>query len=87
MKLQEGIDHLKELLAKDDFGCEECRNDHEQLLMWLLELSLYRQCLNIHDEDAPDMKNVDSDDFMIDKSLFDELYNIADNAEEREYDY
>lgn len=87
MKLQEGIDHLKELLAEDNFGCEECRKDHERLLMWLLELSLYRQCLNIHDEDAPDMKNVDSDDFMIEQSLFDKLYNIADNMEESEYDY
>ena len=82
MKLQEGIDHLKELLAEDDFGCVECRNDHEQLLMWLSELSLYRQCLNIHDEDAPDMKNVDSDDFMIEQSLFDKLYNISNNMEE-----
>jgi hypothetical protein len=88
VKLQEGIDHLKELLAEDNFGCEECRNDHEQLLMWLLELSLYRQCLNIHDEDAPDMKNVDSNDFMIDKSLFDRLYNnINNNTEESKYDY
>lgn len=87
MKLQEGIDHLKELLVEDNFGCEECRNDHEQLLMWLLELSLYRQCLNIHDEDAPDMKNVDSGDFMIDQSLFDKLYNIANNMEESKYDY
>jgi hypothetical protein len=87
LKLQDGIDHLKELLAEDNFGCEEYRNDHEQLLMWLLELSLYRQCLNIHDEDAPDMKNVDSNDFMIDQSLFDKLYNISDNSEEHEYDY
>lgn len=87
MKLQDGIDHLKELLAEDNFGCEECRNDHEQLLMWLSELSLYRQCLNIHDEDAPDMKNVDSDDFMIEQSLFDKLYNISNNMEESEYDY
>ena len=82
MKLQGGIDHLKELLAEDNFGCAECRNEHEQLLMWLLELSLYRQCLNIHDEDAPDMKNVDSNDFMIDQSLFDKLYNISNNMED-----
>ena len=87
MTLQEGIDHLKELLAEDNFGCDECRKDHEQLLMWLAELRLYRRCLEIDDDNAPDMKNFDSPDFMIEYSLFEKLYCNANNMEESEYDY
>lgn len=37
MTLDEAILHLKETLADPahDWGCEECRTEHEQLLVWL----------------------------------------------------
>lgn len=41
MKLEEAIDHLEEMLADEnhEWPCEECRNEHEQLLGWLKELN------------------------------------------------
>lgn len=38
MTLDEAIAHLKEMLSDHDFGCAECRAEHEQLLAWLEEL-------------------------------------------------
>lgn len=37
MKLNEAITHLREELANPahDWGCEECKAEHEQLLEWL----------------------------------------------------
>lgn len=43
MNLDEAIEHLKEKLDKDSFGCEECKDEHEQLLKWLLELKDYKK--------------------------------------------
>lgn len=40
MRLEEAIDHLEEMLADEnhEWTCEECRQEHEQLLGWLKEL-------------------------------------------------
>jgi len=43
MTLDEAIAHLKEMLNDHDFGCAECRAEHEQLLTWLEELRERRQ--------------------------------------------
>lgn len=39
MKLEEAIQHLKESLADPThkWGCEECKEEHEQLLEWLVD--------------------------------------------------
>lgn len=39
MTLEEAIKHLEETLADPghDWGCEECKAEHEQLLEWLKE--------------------------------------------------
>ena len=44
-ELNEAIDHLGEMLAdkNHDFGCEECRRQHIQLYLWLVD---YRRLLN-----------------------------------------
>ena len=41
MRLEEAIDHLEEMLADEnhEWPCEECREEHEQLLGWLKELN------------------------------------------------
>lgn len=39
MTLPEAIQHLQETLADPNhFSCEECRQEYEQLLAWLIEL-------------------------------------------------
>lgn len=40
MRLEEAIDHLEEMIADEnhEWPCEECREEHEQLLGWLKEL-------------------------------------------------
>jgi hypothetical protein len=40
MKLEEAIEHLNESLndPNRDWGCEECKQEHVQLLEWLVEL-------------------------------------------------
>lgn len=45
MKLDEAINHLEESLADQshDWGCEECKREHEQLLEWLRELKELRE--------------------------------------------
>lgn len=45
MTLDEAITHLEEKLSEDNFGCVECKNEHEQLLSWLLELKELRKRL------------------------------------------
>lgn len=41
MRLEEAIDHLEEMLADEhhEWPCDECREEHEQLLGWLKELN------------------------------------------------
>lgn len=45
MKLEEAIKHLEESLADQshDWGCKECKGEHEQLLKWLRELKELRE--------------------------------------------
>lgn len=45
MTLEEAIKHLEESLADPghDWGCEECKGEHEQLLEWLRELKDLRE--------------------------------------------
>lgn len=45
MKLDEAIKHLEESLSDPghDWGCEECKGEHEQLLEWLRELKELRK--------------------------------------------
>lgn len=47
MKLDEAIKHLDESLADPghDWGCEECKGEHEQLLEWLRELRKAKRLL------------------------------------------
>jgi hypothetical protein len=47
MKLEEAIEHLEENLADPghDWGCEECKGEHEQLLEWLRELKEAKRLL------------------------------------------
>lgn len=45
MTLDEAIQHLREDLAdkKHEWSCEECRQEHIELLSFLLELKAYRK--------------------------------------------
>ncbi len=45
MALEEAIKHLEESLSDPghDWGCEECKGEHEQLLEWLRELKDLRE--------------------------------------------
>lgn len=45
MTLEEAIQHLKESIADPThkWGCEECKEEHEQLLEFLQELKMYRE--------------------------------------------
>ncbi len=45
MTLEEAIKHLDESLADPghNWGCEECKGEHEQLLEWLRELKDLRE--------------------------------------------
>lgn len=45
MTLEEAISHLRESLADTahEWGCEECKAEHEQLLAFLQELKLFRE--------------------------------------------
>lgn len=53
MKLGEAINHLEESLADQshDWGCEECKGEHEQLLEWLRELKEAKRLLKAAVED------------------------------------
>lgn len=41
MTLEEAIDHCWEIAA-DESNCEECKNNHAQLAIWLMELKVIR---------------------------------------------
>ena len=43
MELKEAIEHIDELLSKDNLDCEECKNEHRQLRSWLAELQIRRR--------------------------------------------
>lgn len=47
MTIDEAIKHLEESLADPghDWGCEECKAEHEQLLEWLKEFKILRDRL------------------------------------------
>ena len=53
MKLGEAIKHLEESLSDPghDWGCEECKGEHEQLLEWLRELKEAKRLLKAAVED------------------------------------
>lgn len=42
MTLDEAIEHLICLIKKNEFNCEECKQEHIQLLNWLRELRTYK---------------------------------------------
>ncbi len=44
MTLEEAIEHLEKTLSdsQHDWGCESCKEEHEQLLSWLEELQKTR---------------------------------------------
>lgn len=43
-ELKEAIEHLEDTLndPDHDWGCEECKKEHEQLRNWLIELRFRR---------------------------------------------
>lgn len=49
MTLDEAILHLIETLnnPEHEWSCEECRNEHEQLLRWLVELKGLRSTVSL----------------------------------------
>lgn len=49
MTLEEAIKHLEETLSNPDheWSCEECKAEHEQLLMWLKELKSLRHTVSL----------------------------------------
>lgn len=49
MTLEEAIKHLEESLADPghDWGCEECKAEHEQLLEWLKEFKILRDYFTV----------------------------------------
>lgn len=58
MTLEEAIQHLKESLADPThkWGCEECKEEHEQLLKWLVDL---RELTQKHIETVEGMKELE----------------------------
>lgn len=48
MTLDEAIQHLTETLSNNNhnWSCSECKQEHEQLLDWLLELKYLRNLIN-----------------------------------------
>ena len=48
MTLDEAIQHLTETLSNSNhnWSCDECKQEHEQLLDWLLELKYLRSLIN-----------------------------------------
>lgn len=45
MTLDDAILHCKEIIENNQ-TCKECKDEHQQLLEWLLELKAYRQLFN-----------------------------------------
>lgn len=46
MTLEEAIEHAKQV-AGNETTCLECRNEHEQLAAWLLELKDLRKKVSV----------------------------------------
>ena len=46
MTIDEAIEQLNHLINNNDFSCEECKQEHIQLLNWLIELKEYKECEN-----------------------------------------
>ena len=46
MTLDDAIQHLKETLSDEnhEWSCEECKQEHKQLLEWLTELKRLHKC-------------------------------------------
>lgn len=38
MTLNEAIQHLEDIIPRKDWSCKDCKQEHEQLLEWLIEL-------------------------------------------------
>lgn len=43
MTLDEAIEHLQDKLNENNWSCEECRKEHLQLCLWLIELRERRE--------------------------------------------
>ena len=43
MTLDEAIEHLNHLINNNAFSCEACKQEHIQLLNWLMELKELRE--------------------------------------------
>ena len=43
MTLDEAIEHLQDKLNEYNWSCEECRQEHLQLYLWLIELRERRE--------------------------------------------
>lgn len=59
MELNEAIQHLKDELANPahDWGCAECKAEHEQLLKWLVD---YKELKSDHENMIDAMKAIES---------------------------
>lgn len=51
MTLEEAINHCRNI-ASDESNCEECRENHAQLAMWLMELKIIRYIEPLVNESA-----------------------------------
>ena len=51
-EIQEDIKHLEDALndKSREWSCDECRKDHERLLLELKELAMFRCLFQSHDE-------------------------------------
>lgn len=43
MTLNEAIEHLEYSIKNNKFSCEKCKQEHIQLLNWLIELKEYKE--------------------------------------------
>ena len=57
MTLDEAIQHLREMLTDPahEWGCEECRTEHEQLLAWLED---YKRLQSTRDAENSELKRL-----------------------------
>ena len=42
MTLEEAITHLEKSIYRNEFSCEACKQEHEQLLAWLQDYKVLR---------------------------------------------
>lgn len=51
-EIQADIKHLEEVLSDEsrEWSCDECRKDHERLLLELKELAMFRCLFQSHDD-------------------------------------